>query len=101
MASMQYYFPAAHLLRGGKIMQDLELVKGENPSFTHWFKMYPGPRIAMGLTAVVAKGWASVLSGENEKVKCLNNLKWKQENPMYYRGEFSHLVWKVIWCLIN
>lgn len=38
MATMQYYFPGAHLLMVAKIKLDFamtELIKGENPFLTH------------------------------------------------------------------
>lgn len=55
-------------------------------------KCIQAPVFVVYLTAVVAKGRVSVLSEENEKANCLNNLKSRQENPMYCRGEFSNLV---------
>lgn len=59
-------------------------------------KCIQAPVFVVGLTAVVAKGRASVCFEENEKANCLNNPKCRQENPMYYHSEFSHLVWKVM-----
>lgn len=51
----------------------------------------------MGSIALVAKGRAVVVSEENdEKANCLNNLKYRQEKPICYHGDFSHLVWKVM-----
>lgn len=51
----------------------------------------------MGSTALVGKARVDVVAEENDgKANCLNNLKCKQEKPVCYRGDFIHLVWKVI-----
>lgn len=51
----------------------------------------------MASTPLVAKRRVGVVSEENdEKTNCLNNLKCRPEKPIYYHGDFSNLVWKVM-----
>lgn len=51
----------------------------------------------VGSMGVVDKGGGGYCIWEDdEKVDCLSSLKGRQEDPVYYHGDFFHFIWKVM-----